>query len=211
MLGLLAMLAIVGVAMLLLLALGVIRFGGRRPGIDIARRLSRHARRGGAARRRRRSHPLCQSRLCRPDRRRRATGRCAPSSGSSPATPRPPRRSTALAQAVREGKAAEEEVRLPAPLSGAARRRRPLVPHQGAADAVGDGQATLTPRGRSPTSPASGRSRSRCSRSCSTPSTISTTRPPASSRPSPTGGSSISTRPSPNGSASTSPSSRPGR
>src|SRR5215207_9267760 len=37
MLGLLAILAIVGVAMLLLLALGLIRVGGRRPVIDVAR------------------------------------------------------------------------------------------------------------------------------------------------------------------------------
>ena len=68
MLGLLAMLAIVGVAMLLLLALGLIRVGGRKPGLDIARGYLDTLGEGVMHRRRRRAHPLRQSCLCGTDR-----------------------------------------------------------------------------------------------------------------------------------------------
>ena len=124
MLGLLAMLAIVGVAMLLLLALGLIRFGGRRPGIDIARGYLDTLGEGvliadGAGR-------ILYANRAYAD----LTG--AASGGEVRAVERlfagDAKAAEAiyrLAQAVREGKAAEEEVRLPAPLSGSARPAAP--------------------------------------------------------------------------------------
>ncbi len=117
MLGLLAILAIVGVAMLLLLALGVVRFGGRRPGVDITRGYLDTLGEGalitdGAGR-------ILYANRAYAD----LTG--AASGGEVRAVERlfagEAKAAEAiyrLAQAVREGKAAEEEVRLPAPLSG---------------------------------------------------------------------------------------------
>ncbi|HET7716746.1 MAG TPA: response regulator, partial [Bauldia sp.] len=117
MLGLLAILAIVGVAMLLLLALGVIRFGGRKTGTDVARGYL---------------DTLAEGVLIAD-----GTGRIVYANrayanltgASTGAEIRPVERLFAgdpkgaeavyrLAQAARDGGSAEEEVRIPAPLAG---------------------------------------------------------------------------------------------
>jgi two-component system cell cycle sensor histidine kinase/response regulator CckA len=118
MLGLLAMLAIVGVAMLLLLALGLIRIGGRKPGVDIARGYLDTLGEGvmlvdDAGHILYANHSYAELTGAGRDGEVRAVERLfASDAKAAEAIYR-------VAQAVRDGKGAEEEVRLPAPLSGA--------------------------------------------------------------------------------------------
>jgi len=118
MLGLLAILAVVGVAMLLLLALGLIRVGARKPGVDVARgyldTLGEGVMLADDA-----GHILYANQAY-----AELTG--AGSDGEVRAIERlfagDAKAAEAIyraAQAVRDGKAAEEEVRLSAPLAGA--------------------------------------------------------------------------------------------
>ena len=117
MLGLLAMLAIVGVAMLLLLALGLIRIGVRKPGFDIARGYLDTVGEGVVI-----SDPAGRIVYANPAY-RELTGTGSRDevrpierlfSGEAKAAEAVYR----IAQGVREGQITEEEVRLPAPLSG---------------------------------------------------------------------------------------------
>ncbi len=118
MLGLLALLAIVGVAMLLLLALGLIRIGGRRPGVDVARSYLDTLAEGvmladGAGHILYANHAYAQLTGAGSDGEVRAVERLfASDAKAAEAIYR-------VAQAVRDGRAAEEEVRLPQPLAGA--------------------------------------------------------------------------------------------
>jgi two-component system cell cycle sensor histidine kinase/response regulator CckA len=137
-LGLLAILAIVGVAMLLLLALGLISIGGQKPAPDIGRNYLDSLGEGvmladGAGRIIYANHAYGELTGTGRDGELRALERLfAGDAKASEAIYR-------VAQTLREGRAGEEEVRLPAPLSGArgggARwyriRARPLPDPQG--------------------------------------------------------------------------------
>jgi two-component system cell cycle sensor histidine kinase/response regulator CckA len=120
-LGLLAILAVIGVAMLLLLALGLVSIGGRKPAPDIGRSYLDELDDG----------VVLVDRSGQVIYANRAYGELtgAGSDGEVRAVERlfggDAKASEAIyraAQAMREGRAAEEEVRLPAPLSGAGAR-----------------------------------------------------------------------------------------
>lgn len=117
-LGLLAILAIVGVAMLLLLALGLVSVGGHKPAPDIGRSYLDTLDEGvmladGSGRILYANHAYGELTGAGSDGELRALERLfAGDTKASEAIYR-------VAQALREGRAGEEEVRLPAPLSGA--------------------------------------------------------------------------------------------
>jgi len=117
MLGLLAMLAIVGVAMLLLLALGLVRVGVRRPEVDVARGYLDDQHEGvmiaDEAGRVLYTNPAYDRLTGSRDGEVRAVERVF--AGDRKAAEAMYR----VAQAGREGRASEEEIRLPMPLPGA--------------------------------------------------------------------------------------------
>ena len=177
-----AALAIVGVFGLLTYAFGVAAICRTRRAIRHHQGDRRQQRRRPDRHRRPCAHPLRQRRLSRAFAAPRTPRTCARSSACSPARRRSRRRSTGWRRPRARASAPSRNCASPRPLVG--RGRRGLVSRC----ASGRSRARRpAPRcGPSPTSPASASGTRASSRNCSTRSTISTTPPPASSRPSPT-------------------------
>ena len=129
-----------------------------RPGRRPRPRVRRCDWRGRAGHRPRRAHRLRQSRLCRSDRRGRRRATCARSSASSSGNADATEAIYRIAQELREGRTATEEVRVPAPLDGSdgsgarwyriSARPLPLGAAQDAADRVDASPTSRSERAR---------------------------------------------------------------